>query len=301
MAAINYTKEQMEKYLASLQPKTREYLNKSDEERIYKTQEQVWIPYPRAEEVLLSLEKLIRYPKKDRMPNLLIVGDTNSGKTSILNRFKERYKPYTEPFRHSIPLIHFSAPIAPSHNALYEKILDFLRLPYGLSDPASRKEYQVLETLRDVQTRMIIIDEFQDIFHGEIRQQKKFLAGVKHLGNELQIPIVAAGVHEVHRVISFDPQMANRFETIKLEKWKLDINFARLVASFETTLPLKEPSYLASKEMLEKLYIMSEGVLGELATILQKAAEFAIINKKEHIDVDVLRSIRYIKPSDRGR
>lgn len=301
MATIKYTNEQIEKHLASLQPKAREYLNKSDEERILKIQEQVWIPYPKAEEALAALERLMHYPKKDRMPNLLIVGGTNSGKTSILNRFKERYKPYTEPFRHSIPLIHFSAPISPSHNALYEKILDFLRLPYGISDPASRKEYQVLETLRDVHTRMIIIDEFQDIFHGEIRQQKKFLAGIKHLGNELQIPIVAAGVHEVHRVISFDPQMANRFETIKLDKWKLDINFARLVASFETTIPLKEPSYLTSKEMLEKLYVMSEGILGELATILQKSAEFAINNKKEHIDMDILHSISYIKPSDRGK
>jgi hypothetical protein len=276
------------------------FLNKSIEDRIKKCKEQVWIPYTQAQLIMDELEELFDYPKKDRMPNLLIVGDTNNGKSTILKQFIDKHPMYLEGCT-IIPIIKITAPIAPSHNALYEKILDELLVPYGISESASRKEYQVKKILQDIQTKMIIIDEFQDIFHGDVRQQRKFLAGIKHLGNDLQIPIVAAGVWEVQSVMSADPQMANRFETLKLKKWNPDIEFARLLASFESTLPLKEPSNLHSKELFKMLFDMSEGYIGELATLLQKASVFALKKNKEKIDVDILKSINFIKPSLRRR
>lgn len=292
---------QQNTHIESLTQGARDVLDKSIEERIRKCKEQVWIPYPKANQILDSLEDLFDYPQKDRMPNLLITGGTNNGKTSILNRFYTQHPMYTSPTNNVVPIIHFSAPISPSQNALYEKILDFLRVPYGVSDPTSRKEYQVLNILRDIETRVVVIDEFQDIYHGGIREQRKFLAAVKHLGNELKIPIIAAGIHEVQRTLSVDPQMANRFETLKLDTWKLDKEFARLVVSFERTLPLKEASSLHKKDMLVKLHDLSEGILGELEIILQKAAIYALRQGKEHIEIGMFDAIDFHRPRDRRR
>lgn len=288
-------------HIDSLTKGAREVLNHTLEERIRKCQEQVWIPYPRANEILEELENLFNYPKKDRMPNLLIVGGTNNGKTAILNRFYSLHPDYITATSNIIPIIHFSAPISPSQNALFEKILDFLRVPYGVNDSVSRKEYQILNILKDIDTRIIVIDEFNDIYHGGSREQKKFLSAVKQLGTNLQIPIVAAGIPEVQRTLSADSQTANRFETIALTKWKLDKEFARLVVSFEKTLPLKEPSFLHKREIIVKLHDLCEGVLGELETVLQKAAIYALKNSKEHIDIAMLDSIAYHKPRDRRR
>lgn len=276
------------------------FLDKPKQERIRKCKEQVWIPYTQAKNILYELEELFDYPKKERMPNLLIVGDTNNGKSTLLNKFISLHPPFLD-ITNKIPIVKISAPITPSHNALYEKLLDELGIPYGISEAASRKEYQIKKVLQDVKTKMIIIDEFQDIFHGEIRQQRKFLTAVKHLGTDLQIPIVAAGVWEVQSVMSADPQIANRFETIKLNKWNPDINFAKLIASFESTLPLKEASNLHLKEPFNKLFDMSEGMIGELARIIQKASIFALQQNKEKIDLEVINSINFIKPSMRRR
>lgn len=155
--------------------------------------------------------------------------------------------------------------------------------------------------MRDVETKMVIIDELQDIFHGDMRQQKKFLAAIKHLSTDVQIPIIGVGVWEVQSVITADPQLANRFEPIEIKKWNPDINFAKLLVSFESTLPLKEASNLHEKDIFKLIYNMSEGLIGEVARILQKASIFALRNGKEKIDIDVLNSINFTKPSLRKK
>jgi len=285
-------------HLAKLTTTAKEYLDKPLDERIKKCKEQIWIPYPQALNILDELEELFEHPKKDRMPNLLIVGSTNNGKTTIINQFMSKHPMYLDVYT-TIPVIKISAPISPSHTALYEKILDEILVPYGTKESASRKEYQVKNVLADLKTRMIVIDEFQDIFHGKVHFQREFLTAVKQLGNDLKIPIVAAGVWEVQSVVSTDPQIANRFETIKIENWKANEDFARLVMSFESTLPLKEASNLHTKKLFSKLYDMSEGMIGELARILEKASIYALKHNQEKITIDTLNSINYIKPSER--
>ena len=44
--------------------------------------------YARAEGALSAMEDLLTFPKRTRMPNLLIVGPTNNGKTMIVERFR---------------------------------------------------------------------------------------------------------------------------------------------------------------------------------------------------------------------
>lgn len=292
---------QNNKHIETLTENARKALDLPLRERINKCKEKVWIPYSKALKVVDELEELFDHPEVDRMPNLLITGETNNGKTSILNRFYTAHPNYTAILGNVVPIIHLSAPISPSQTALYEKILDFLKVPYAVNDSASRKEFQVKNILEDIKTSVIVIDEFQDIYHGNTREQSKFLAALRHLGNELRIPIVAAGIPVVQRTLTADPQMANRFETMRLDNWKLDKEFARLVMSFERTLPLKEPSNLHRKEMLVKLHDLSEGILGELATILKKASIVALKNGKEHIEIGMLDSIEYNRPSERRK
>lgn len=288
-------------HIQSLTQSTQEVLDKSLEERIQKCNEAVWIPYPKANQIIQEIDSLFYFPQKDRMPNLSIVGGTNNGKTSILNRIYAMHPNFFSDTTSKFPVIHFSAPLTPSPNALYEKILNYLKMPYGVNDSTSRKEYQVIRALQSLKTKLIVIDEFQDIYHGSMHEQRKFLAAVKHLGNELKISIVVAGIPEVQRTLNADPQTANRFETMHLEKWKLDKEFARLLMSFEKTLPLKEASILHSHEMRAKLHEMSEGTLGEVATILRKATIWALTHGKEKIEMNMLDSIDYHRPRDRRR
>ncbi len=286
-------------HIKRLSQSARDILGSTNEEKIIKIQQQTWIPYGQANFLLEELETLFNMPKRDRMPNLLIIGSTNNGKSTILKKFIQMHPDYVKASGVTKPIVSIQAPISGGDNALYEKILDAVNSPYSTHSTASRKEQQAVSILKDLDTTMIIIDEFQDIFHGGLQRQKKFLATVKHLSNQLQIPIVAAGVEKVQQVISADPQMANRFEPIHLPQWQFNDDFKRLLTSIETTLPLKEPSLLHTNKIAALLYGMSEGILGELMTIIQRASVLAIKDGKDKIDEKILKSIRFTRPSDR--
>lgn len=287
------------KHFENLTSRAQEIILLSKEERIANAQKKSWINYPRAQMILNELEYLFQHERDERMPNLVIVGDTNNGKSTLLKHFMEKHPSYVSTPSNIYPIIKIQAPVSPTESALYEKILDALRVPYGTSFSASRKESQVIDVLSDIETKILIIDELQDIFHGSKPQRNKFLTALKHLGNDLQLSIVGAGVHKVQSVLSSDPQMANRFETMKLPRWKYDKDFARLLMGMEKTLPLKEASNLHHTDTLARIYDMSEGLIGEAATILKKATVFAIIHDREKIDLSVLNSIQFTKPSRR--
>jgi hypothetical protein len=53
----------------------------SDEERIDRARRERWVGYPRANYAVDRLNTLLKSPRRQRMPNLLIVGPTNNGKS----------------------------------------------------------------------------------------------------------------------------------------------------------------------------------------------------------------------------
>lgn len=80
-------------YIASLHPSVREILDKTDDERIEFLFDDKWIPYPAANAVIDKMERLLKLPKKLRMPGMLIVGETNNGKSSIAEYFCRIHTP----------------------------------------------------------------------------------------------------------------------------------------------------------------------------------------------------------------
>lgn len=170
--------------------------------------------------------KVARHPP---MPNLLLVGNTDNGKTVIANKFVERYKSYMvlgEDFIH-VRVLMVHAPPVPDERRFYNGILERLFTPYKINDKVDRKQYQVMNLLNAVQTKMIIIDEIQHVLAGNMSKQRSFLNVIKYLSNELQIPIVAVGTKDAFRAIHTDPQLANRFEPHVLPKCGRSLSFHR--------------------------------------------------------------------------
>jgi len=69
--------------LDHLSPAVQELAKEPVEVRIERILGDRWIGYLRANDAIESLEWLLRHPKRMRMPNLLLVGPTNNGNTSI--------------------------------------------------------------------------------------------------------------------------------------------------------------------------------------------------------------------------
>jgi hypothetical protein len=146
---------------------------------------------------------------------------------------------------------------------------------------------------------MLLIDEINNMTTGGAVKQREFRNGIKDLGNDLKISIVAAGVEDAYTVFSTDPQLSNRFTPAALPIWKLDDNGGALLASFERRLPLRKASDLKQPQILQKVIWMSEGLIGEIYEILKRCAIAAIRSGEEQITLKSLESLRWIRPSDR--
>ncbi len=286
-----------------LHPSLISVLETDKKSRILKIQQSTWIGYPRARAILDKLEDLIEHPSILRMPNLLIVGDTNNGKTVIANRFFTSHAPYIREVDNTYiaPVVYIQAPPKPDEKRFYNNLLDSLGVPYKMSDRVEHKQQQVIHILQSAETRMIIIDEIHHILAGNLAAQRTFLNVIKYLANELQLVIVGVGTIDALSALSTDPQLSNRFEPTILPKWQLNEEYLRLLASMEYMLPLKKPSFLHESKIAQQILTLSEGTIGEISTIIKKASILAIQQDVELINKRILDTIDYTSPSERKR
>lgn len=274
-------------------------LGLSSEERIAFMEEPRWIGYPMATRVLDVLQGLMVKPKRPRMQNLLIVGDSNNGKTTLVRRFAEScgegyINDEAEPVK---PVMIAEAPTSADERGLYVSILERFWTPYRATDPVVKLRYQVIHLMRTCHVRMLFIDEFHSLLTGTALKQREVMNAIKLLCNELCVPIVGVGTREAVRVLHTDPQHASRFDVAPLPLWDLDKDFQRLLAGFERVLPLKSASRLHAPEMAARLYAISEGNIGNLHRLLIECAREAIQSGGEQIDMKIIESKKWLRPT----
>lgn len=285
-----------------LSSRAQELLSASDDERIAHIDKAVFIPYPRAAEILAEMEDLLTHPKINRMPNMLIVGRSDNGKTEILREFLKRHPAEDRPDLDVVyaPVIYVQSPPGPTENLFLNSLLMMLGVTVRQNDTPDRKLIQLMEILRRTQTRVLLVDEINALLAGSVTKQRFFLNMLKYLSNELQISIVAAGTADAQQAIRSDAQILNRFPSRILPRWQQGVEFRKLLYSFEYVLPLKTPSEIYKGELPAVLYGMSEGVIGRLAKIMRSAARHAIRSKTEKITVDVINSCPFVARGDKA-
>lgn len=273
-----------------------ELLGTTDEERLAHIDKPIFIPYKHASEMLAEMEDLLVHPKTNRMPNVLIVGRSNNGKTEILKEFLKRHPAEDRREFDSVyaPVVYIQSPPGPTEHIFLNKLLMMLGATVKQNDSSDRKLMQLLEILPRIQTKILMVDELNALLAGSVTKQRFFLNMLKYISNELQISIVAAGTAEAEHAVRSDAQIRSRFPLRTLPRWKEGDDFKKLLYNFEYVLPLKQASEIYKGEMVSKLYGLSEGVIGELARILRSAAKHAIKTKDERITLDVIAQCPYL-------
>ena len=272
----------------------RPIVEQSTEDRLYFLEEDRWIGYPAANDLLDQLKGFLTLPKRSRMPNLLVLSKPNNGKTSIINQFFKLYgEGYVNAENNAVkPVIIVQAPVSPDEKALYMAILDKFWVPFRERDPVAKLRYQVVHCLKLYEVKLLIIDEMNSLLCGSPIKQRTVMNAIKYLCNETQIPIVGFGTEEAISVLRTDPQHVSRFRVVNLPLWKLDKDFQAMVNKFEKVLPLKQASKLAEPATVKYLHDITDGNLGNLRTILRDAAKKAVVSGQEFIDRSLLESVK---------
>lgn len=268
------------------------------DERIKHCKADRWIGYTRATQIMQQLDQLLVYPKTLRMPNLLIVGRSGNGKSSILERFAHRYPVQITATGSPIaPVLHIAMPETPDEPEFWSEILWSLGVSHGDRDSGASLKRQAKSVLKYAGIRVLVIDEFNNLTTAG-KKAGDLLAAIKGLSNDLKISVIAAGTQAAINALSLEPQMKSRFEPAALDRWSLNTEYLRFLASYERLLPLAEPSSLASRELAPKLYSMAGETLGSTVKLLKEAASFAISSGKERIDEQVLGKMKWTRQDE---
>src|SRR5699024_858620 len=136
------------------------------DERVHQLRADRWIAYPKTGQVVDRLETLLGWPQKQRMPNLLLVGPTNNGKSMIIERVWRAPQPVKGPGRERIAVVAVQMPAVASPLRFYTAILAALGARMRPRPRVIGLEQLALSLLRAVGARMLIIDELHNVLAG---------------------------------------------------------------------------------------------------------------------------------------
>jgi Bacterial TniB protein len=227
--------------LSHLHPAARQLARLPAAERLRHVRADRWIGYTRAIQALDTLETLFGWPAKQRMPNLLVIGPTNNGKSMIIEKFRRSHLPVSHPDHEEIPVLAVQMPSEPSVTRFYTALLAAMGAPLRPRQRLAELEQLALRLLRELAVRMLVIDELHHVLAGRGDSRREFLNLVRFLGNELRIPLVGVGTREAYLAIRSDDQLENRFAPLTLPRWQADEEACSLLASFAASFPLRRP------------------------------------------------------------
>jgi Bacterial TniB protein len=279
--------------------------DESNEARILRIRTGRWITYARAEAALSAMEDLLTFPKRTRMPNLLLVGPTNNGKTMIVEKFRRTHPPIaaseTPAGAANVPVLKVQMPAGPDEPRFFGAILDELGFPHLLTDRVAKRQDAAVRMLRETSVRILIIDEVHNLLSGSRVQQRRLLNLLRWLGNELQIPLIAVGTADALHAVQSDDQLANRFELAGLPPWRRGEEYLQLLSTLEALLPLRRASHLVTPALADKILSAAEGILGEVVSIVTRAAVRAVTSGAEAITSKLIDDMGFVSPSQRRR
>jgi len=271
----------------------RDQMQLGNEGRINSLYESIWINYPKTKEIIQLLTSLMSRPKKPRMQNILIIGESNIGKTSIISQFAKANpdvviddEDESKPIK-SVVVVQF--PASADERGLYISILEQFWAPLKVTDSVAKLHHQAVCLLRVCSVKILILDEIHNLLAGTAAKQRTVMNVLKSLGNDLQISLVGVGTSDAALILQSDPQHMSRYDIVKLPKWEMDKSFRSLLKAFEERLPLKEPSSLTSKEKASLLFTYSKGNLGDLHRLLIDCAKQAIETGEEKVMIETIK------------
>jgi len=276
--------------------KQNDYSGMSSDERIALV-ERIFIVYPRLKGLLDQIEHCRMHSKRAAEPECMFIGGlSGSGKTTLQECYAQLFPRVVHEENTTVPVLCGRVPNRATDKTL---VTELLRV---LGDPAYEKGASHNQTtrLRGLMARcgveIILLDEFQ---HFVDKDSKKVLKTVsdwlKNLIDQTRKPIIMCGMPYAD-VILDEPgneQLQRRFAvraSLDPFRWTNDGNkeFRAFLNALDAQLPFPLRSGLAEQTMAFRVYCATNGRIGKVMKVFRRAAELAIENSMEKLDLDVL-------------
>jgi type II secretory pathway predicted ATPase ExeA len=276
-----------------LLPHVRPLAALADDERVARVQAERWINHRAASLALDLLQEALEQPHRERMENILLLGESGMGKTMLLRKFE---RAHAHPFDKSSGIecravLMMRMPHEPTEEAFVGQLLAALHAP--ASEVGTRRQTwglreRAFRLLREVGVQVLVIDEINSVLVGTPRQQRLFLQLLRFMSNELSVALVCAGVPEARHALLSDAQLRSRFTDIELQPWRADAELQRFVNLLVAGLALRRPSPVDSAKVRRLLAERTGGVTLSVTKVIERAAVAAIRSGRECVDLTAI-------------
>jgi hypothetical protein len=215
---------------------------------------------------------------------IFILGESRSGKTTLLEDIADGYPRYEATDRTIIPCVRIAVPSVPSIKAICRKLLKAMGDP--LADKGRRTNFDLTEALKTLLkgcgTRLLLLDELNNFVHKRGQDSTLDLSNwLKEITDEAEVLIVVAGLPISESVISGNEQLRRRFSTTRVlsmvehsEKPDLSV-FRSVLKAMDELLPLQQPSGLDGVDLSWRLYLATDALIGVVTKLLLRAVRIA--------------------------
>ncbi len=265
------------------------------EERVQLILRDRWVSYPQGAAALERLAELLRGARRTRMPSLLVFGEPDIGKTTILKKFMRGREPVFDEGtgQGRAEVVAVEAPPVADEARLYGAILDAIGAPVprgGIVD----LERATYAQLRRLDTRLLVIDETNNLVIGSAGAQRRTLAALRRMANQLALSFAFFGTAEALNAIMSDPQVEGRSQPFRLSRLAHDADYAAIVRAVVAYLPLQNPSP-CDDDLVGCVHELTAGSPGKTFRLLNAAAVRAIDDGSERITIGLVRSAGVVR------
>lgn len=227
---------------------------------------------------------------------LAVIGESGTGKSRVLESCCLRHPSKRLGDGMIIPILRVDTPAKPTVKGMIEVMLDALGVPDShRRGTENEKTRQLKKLLKESQTVMIVIDEFQHFVDKGTRAVIYHVADwlkllVNH--NDVKCALVVAGLPTCEKVIETNVQLGRRFlAPVHLPRFSWENieqrrEFKAILRSFYEELKKEfDIPELYVDEMAFRFYCASGGLMGYLTQILRQAIWQCIMTHKSDINL----------------
>lgn len=277
--------------------------SKELKDRIAAVHTKKFVRYTAAGEILDCFDELFTLPGGAHQ-NYILTAPTGNGKTTLAEYFLKSNPLELQAGADTacLPIAYMKMPEKARVGAFANRLLESLMQSCGANMPHNERMHIARTLLKSLGTKILIIDEFQQLNTGSVTERAAMRNVVKELAEYCDLSVIGVGMPVSLGVIASEPQLVRRFEPLVLPLWQCDDEGRTLLCALEAQLPLEMPSNLGGNAKLAEAIIdMTEGIFDYINKLVDKAAIAAIRTGKEKIDLTLLKSLKWVKPSNRPR
>jgi Cdc6-like AAA superfamily ATPase len=256
------------------------------------------VEHPRYEKIQEKIEEIhILSRGSVQADNLFLYGGTGVGKSTILREYTDKFSRKIIEGNTKIPILYFRVPVGATPKSVASSMLLAMKDPNYDKGAESNQTDRILNFVEKCGVEMVIIDEFQHLIDRDTNHVLNRASDwVKKFSEDVNIPIILAGMTESKKIFRHNDQLDRRF-TEKVEMKGFDfsthedqIEFRVFLNSIDEQLPFAERANLGDVKMAERFFYASNGNPYYVNKILQEATVFAAKSGNDKIDLNHLYS-----------